>query len=1081
MAVLQDININVHGQPSEKRLQTFLRLSQNENGRMINFRVLGAPLPSNCTATFSGTKPDGNVYSKTGTVAGNFVVIQEDMQMTAVAGVWDAKLDIINGTHNIMTALIRVVVDADVVDPDAIASDSQLQGLVAEAKYYAEHARTDAYGSPLTATTAAEMTDKTRAYVYTGSETGMTAGNWYYWNGSAWEDGGVYNAVAVETDTSLSIQGRAADAKKTGDEISSLKEDLTSIENMVETTVNNKILGTSLDWDTGYISVDNEAKGTTTTYRYSEDIEVIGGTNVVYENLQTVMTGYLLIACYDAEKNYLKNDSLAFISGGMQSGTFALGNNVAYIKICTIFNSNVEGQNKSAVTIAQKYSAIAQKLDKPEIAGTAGQVLASDGNDGTYWKDESFTGEEAAKIVDAVSQIQYQKQVEIVGTDIEWEDGTLKTDGTVTESTTYHYSELIDVVGGTDVEYEALQGAMVGCLLIACYDKNGTYLADKSLAFYEGGQVDGEFGLDDSVAKIRICSAFDSAVPASNHAKVTVYQYASRIDDLRDDIEEIIANLKDVVDWSDASSLRIDEPRCAVINITGVDSMPTTKVQDDHAYIEFWDMQGNYFKKRIILNAQGASSMMFPKKNLSIDLCNDNWVGSDTFKIRFGDWVEQDSFHCKAYYTDFFKGVCVLSYQVWNLFGKTNGIFEDRTWKKALIPESMRNTVAVGFGGVNDITLQTDTGARGFPDGFPCIVYLNGSFYGVYSWQLKKHRDNMHMDKNTAGNIHLDGVISKNTLIGGTIDWSQCEIRNPKSLYCMDGTKYEGDTNQGELIDSTSANYDSSNANHVRSATVKGYIETLSGVIPDLIDLVDAYEADQTQANLDAIKDLYETYFDVDNQIDYLIFSDISYNSDGFQKNWQWITYDGTKWFIELYDADCTFGGHWNGQQTQKNLNNHVNNDINYPSYYVIRFYTDRLEARYAELRTLKVIDADNIIEMMKRWMWRIGTDMYKKEYKKWTNAPCNGDNVIDTDHWELVPNDTSQSNTYNNATTYAVNDTCYYGLATVGVYYKFKCIAPVTGSAPITEFRYRDSLYRFASWTTQEIINMDALYHFGT
>ena len=217
MAVIQDININVYAQPSEKRLRTFLTLSQNENGRLINFRILGAPLPSNCVATFSGTKPDGNVYSTTGTVTGNFVVVAEDMQMTAVAGVWDAKLDIVNGTHNIMTALIRVVVDADVVDPNAIASDSQLQGLVAEAKYYAEEARIESFGAPLTAALKADMLDHTRVYVYTGSESGMTAGHWYYWNGSAWTDGGVYNAAALDTDKTLSVPDKAADGKATGD------------------------------------------------------------------------------------------------------------------------------------------------------------------------------------------------------------------------------------------------------------------------------------------------------------------------------------------------------------------------------------------------------------------------------------------------------------------------------------------------------------------------------------------------------------------------------------------------------------------------------------------------------------------------------------------------------------------------------------------------------------------------------------------------------------------------------------------------------------------------------------------------
>lgn len=82
----------------------------------------------------------------------------------------------------------------------------------------------DNFGAPLTASTVAEMTMRNRVYVYTGSETGYTAGHWYYWNGSAWVSGGVYNAVAFNTDTTLTISGAAADAKVTGDKVSFLKD-----------------------------------------------------------------------------------------------------------------------------------------------------------------------------------------------------------------------------------------------------------------------------------------------------------------------------------------------------------------------------------------------------------------------------------------------------------------------------------------------------------------------------------------------------------------------------------------------------------------------------------------------------------------------------------------------------------------------------------------------------------------------------------------------------------------------------------------------------------------------------------------
>lgn len=78
-----------------------------------------------------------------------------------------------------------------------------------------------AVGHAYTAATVADMTDHDKSYVYVGSETGYTNGNWYYWNEdqSAWVSGGVYNATALQTDDTLKLEGEAADAKATGEMI----------------------------------------------------------------------------------------------------------------------------------------------------------------------------------------------------------------------------------------------------------------------------------------------------------------------------------------------------------------------------------------------------------------------------------------------------------------------------------------------------------------------------------------------------------------------------------------------------------------------------------------------------------------------------------------------------------------------------------------------------------------------------------------------------------------------------------------------------------------------------------------------
>lgn len=72
--------------------------------------------------------------------------------------------------------------------------------------------RVDAYSTnPIPVSSTSDMTDTTRIYVNT------TNGYWYYYNGSAWTQGGLYQSAEIITDKTLTEDGVPADAKIVGD------------------------------------------------------------------------------------------------------------------------------------------------------------------------------------------------------------------------------------------------------------------------------------------------------------------------------------------------------------------------------------------------------------------------------------------------------------------------------------------------------------------------------------------------------------------------------------------------------------------------------------------------------------------------------------------------------------------------------------------------------------------------------------------------------------------------------------------------------------------------------------------------
>lgn len=76
-------------------------------------------------------------------------------------------------------------------------------------------ARSGISGAPSIVSLSSAMIDTSKLYLYIGSETGYTSGDWYYHNGTSWVSGGQYGDMQL--DTSLTTSGMAADAKSVGD------------------------------------------------------------------------------------------------------------------------------------------------------------------------------------------------------------------------------------------------------------------------------------------------------------------------------------------------------------------------------------------------------------------------------------------------------------------------------------------------------------------------------------------------------------------------------------------------------------------------------------------------------------------------------------------------------------------------------------------------------------------------------------------------------------------------------------------------------------------------------------------------
>lgn len=496
-------------------------------------------------------------------------------------------------------------------------------------------------------------------------------------------------------------------------------------------------------------------------------------------------------------------------------------------------------------------------------------------------------------------------------------------------------------------------------------------------------------------------------------------------------------------DFSKDSHIELPIPRIAAQVRIYATKLPTTKQDDIEAEIEYNDKDGNYFRKPVILNAQGSSSMAYYVKNMAIDI-------ADGSEIKFGDFPTQDSFHLKKYYIDAFRGQCVVGYWLMEQVYKTRPLGQQYPYEYSY----SNNSTTDSFGNVKK---DFFTGSKCHPDGFPVIITWidtntqKETWMGIYAWNLKKSKEVYNVDKKDGNQIILDGTIDRDTLFGGTVNWSAFEIRNPKSLIDINGNKYDGD-NPKELSESDPL-----------SKKVKDNILRLSNFVSDITQ----------NYNLKT----FEKYFIVPSFIDYYLVSQVLYHLDGFRKNWIWGTWDGQHWTPTLYDVDSIFGAFWNG--TYVVIGSDTSVVVGGSCLELTEICKSQIKERYSVLRKAGIFTSENITCLLKTWLNSIGFDNIQKEFKTYNETPSYRNNNI-SEEWTFVSKSDS-SDTFSESKQYAQDETCIY------MGYKFRAKQITQGVFPLSKLYdkvpramgFFNSIGRVSNWVSNRIKFLDTEFEY--
>lgn len=448
-----------------------------------------------------------------------------------------------------------------------------------------------------------------------------------------------------------------------------------------------------------------------------------------------------------------------------------------------------------------------------------------------------------------------------------------------------------------------------------------TVTADKLLSGYTAHAADGTAitgtAADDTVKYVEQTLTEDQQAKARTNIGAASAEEVSKLS----------AEIKNVTGASLVEPADDDIPK---VFIDG--EIPTTKtdVLAEMKYIS----KSKEFHAYIKIKCQGTSSMSYPKKNFSVKLYSDE-TRETALTQTFRDWgYASNKFVLKSNYIDHSHARNIVSANLWSEIVGSRSDY-------ASLPEEMRTSPR-----------------NGAVDGFPIKVYANGTYQGIYTWNIGKDAWMWGMDKSNDNHVLLCGE----TNTDGTYAENACNFR---SLWGgADGTDWSVEVG-------------------TNSTAVKDSLNALISCVMNTTD-------DEFRAQIG-------TYLDLQSAIDYYLFQYAICGLDGLAKNMLLATYDLTKWYCGAYDLDSTFGLWWNG-------GSFVSTQYQCPEQYQEQFsllwerieavFYSELKARYTEIRS-GPLSLPNIYTSFERFMDTIGLDLYEEDLTIYTEIPSGSSNNI--------------------------------------------------------------------------------------